>query len=66
MLTVLPVSAEELVEALDASYPEKSPDPLDSEREIWMKAGERRLVRHLLRLKRELDEPQSEDPPDDP
>lgn len=38
------------IDFLDRIYPERSPDPKDSEREIWMKAGERRLVRHLLNL----------------
>lgn len=28
--------------------PEKCPDPRDTEREIWMKAGERRLAIKLL------------------
>jgi hypothetical protein len=44
----LPIDSYELVEELDRLYPEKSPNPLDSEREIWMKAGERRLVNNLL------------------
>jgi hypothetical protein len=35
---------------LDERFPERCPSPSDSEREIWMKAGERRLVRHLLNL----------------
>lgn len=38
------------IQYLDRTYPERSPDPGDSEREVWMKAGERRLVRHLLNL----------------
>lgn len=33
---------------LDQQFPERCPDPKDTERELWMKAGERRLVRHLL------------------
>lgn len=50
----LPVTAIDLITRLDKLYPEKAPDPLDSERELWMKAGERRLVRTLLhRLERE-------------
>jgi hypothetical protein len=43
---VPPISAE-VIAWLDRLYPEKCPDPKDTEREIWMKAGERRLVRHL-------------------
>lgn len=41
---------EEALEALEALYPARPPDPRDSEREIWMKAGERRLV-EVLRAK---------------
>jgi hypothetical protein len=37
-----------LVQWLDTLYPEKSPDPKDSEREIWMKAGERRVINFLI------------------
>lgn len=34
----------ELLQELDALYPPRCPDPRDSEREVWMKAGERRMV----------------------
>jgi hypothetical protein len=37
----------ELMEALEQLYPARPPNPQDSEREIWMKAGERRLVEVL-------------------
>lgn len=43
-----PAISEALIKRLDNNYPERSPDPNDSERELWMKAGERRLVRRLL------------------
>lgn len=33
-----------LLEALDRIYPERCADPKDSERDIWIKVGERRLV----------------------
>ena len=33
-----------LIEWLDTLYPDRCPDPKHTEREIWMKAGERRLV----------------------
>lgn len=36
--------SRELLEALDKLYPTRPPDPKDSDREIWMKAGERRLL----------------------
>lgn len=38
------------LDALDGLVPERSPDPKDTEREIWMKAGERRLVKLLKRI----------------
>lgn len=37
----------ELMKALHSLYPAKSPDPRDSDREIWIKAGERRVVEVL-------------------
>lgn len=40
---------KETVEALDKLFPEKCPRPLDKEREIWMYAGKRDLVRSLIR-----------------
>lgn len=36
--------SRELLEALDKLYPARPPDPKDSDREIWLKAGERRLL----------------------
>ena len=38
------------VEAIAEMVPERCPDPRDTEREIWMKAGERRLVLRLLAI----------------
>jgi len=42
-----PEVTNELLRELDKRFPERCPDPKDSEREVWMKAGERRLVRFL-------------------
>lgn len=36
-----------LIEALNDIFPHRCADPKDPEREIWMKAGERRLVDFL-------------------
>lgn len=47
----IPQFSVELIEMLDRNYPPKPPNPADTEREIWMKAGERRLVQRLLNLK---------------
>lgn len=38
----------DLINDLDKQYPSKCPDPNDSERMIWMKAGQRMLVDNLL------------------
>lgn len=46
-LNTLPGLRRELVDALDALYPEKCPDIQDTERGIWMYAGQRQLVRNL-------------------
>ena len=48
MIHKLPSTSVDLIELLDKKYPERSPDPKDDDREIWMKAGERRLVRELI------------------
>lgn len=44
-------ASSELVDLLEAMYPERSPEPEESERELWMRAGERRLVRKLRELR---------------
>lgn len=41
----------ELIDLLNELYPEQSPDPRDSERLVWMKAGKRELVRTLNQLR---------------
>ena len=43
----LPGLTRELVEGLDALVPERCPGLKQSEREIWMYAGKRELVRNL-------------------
>lgn len=39
--------SRELVEWLEKTIPERCPDIMDTERAIWMYAGERSLVRKL-------------------
>lgn len=46
----LPVVPQDLLEALDKQFPERCPDPGWSDREIWMRVGERRVVRYLKRI----------------
>lgn len=52
----LPVFSADLIKQLDRDYPERCPDPSDQVAEMWMKAGERRLVRNLLERLRQLEE----------
>ena len=46
----------EQIKLLDQCIPHKCPDPKDSDREIWMKAGERRLVDILIAKFKEANE----------
>lgn len=46
----LPVIPEDLLKALDSIFPERCPDPSWSEREVWMRVGERRVVKFLQRV----------------
>ena len=48
----LPLHAYDLIDQLDASYPEVIFDPSESREEFLLKSGERRLVLRLLRRKR--------------
>lgn len=43
-----PTIPDALMKWLDEMYPERSPEPSMSPAEMWMRAGERRLVRTLL------------------
>ena len=44
----LPVLSADLIAELDKMFPEKSPDPSQTDREIWIQVGERGVVRMLL------------------
>lgn len=52
----IPVFSIDLISELDRDYPEQCPDPATPEREIWMRAGERRLVRRLVALQQQQEE----------
>lgn len=47
----------EFLQALEVMFPPRPPDPRDPDREVWMKAGERRLVEVL---KAKFDQAQQE------
>ena len=47
--SVIPLQdTDALIHWLNTLYPEKCPNPDDTEREVWMKAGERRVVNTLI------------------
>lgn len=48
-----PPISPEILKYLDEQFPERCPDPALKSREIWIRSGERRLVRHLHRIAKE-------------
>lgn len=52
----LPPIPEDLLKVLDLAFPERCPDPEWSDRDIWMRVGERRVVRFLQRKFKEQNE----------
>jgi hypothetical protein len=45
---ILPPYAQDLILQLDEWIPHRCPSPSQSDREIWMYAGKRQLIDHLL------------------
>ena len=43
----LPDLSKDLIDALGVRFPSRCPDPSDSEREIWIKVGQRKVVEFL-------------------
>lgn len=43
----LPPLSEQLVNAMDHLFPERCPDPKQSERDIWIAVGKRLVARFL-------------------
>lgn len=58
MLSVksLPKTFDKFIDLLDQSYPLRLPDPKQSDREIWIAVGERRVIENLRALQKERDE----------
>lgn len=51
-----PTFSTDLVELLTKQFPQRCPEPTESDREIWMYAGAAKLVASLaFRLKQESD-----------
>jgi len=46
----LPAVPKDLLDALDKRFPELCPEPSWSDREIWMRVGERQVVKFLKRI----------------
>ena len=44
----LPVISDELIQALDAVFPDRCPDLSFSDREVWYRAGQRSVVDYLI------------------
>ena len=44
-----PTVPEALLKELDRLFPERCPDPNLSDREVWIKVGQREVVRFLLK-----------------
>lgn len=45
-----PYISDELIEFLDKMYPERTPETSWTDREIWVKVGERKVVRKLKQM----------------
>lgn len=56
METRLPYIEEGLLQYLERLYPDKAPEPNQTDREIWMNRGAVGLVRHLIMLHKEQHE----------
>ena len=48
--------SQELIDYLDKQFPDKSPDLKDSERQIWIKAGQVSVVSHLKMILNDNDQ----------
>lgn len=48
-----PQITDGLLEYLQRVYPDKAPEPTDTDREIWINRGAAGVVRHLKRLHQE-------------
>lgn len=50
MQDLIPYIEEGLLEYLQRLYPDKCPEPNDTDREVWMNRGAVGVVRHLRRI----------------
>ena len=47
-----PIIKDDLINYLDAIFPEKSADLKDTEKEVFFKGGQRSVVNHLIQQKK--------------
>jgi len=52
----IPKFSTDLISLLDTKFPERSADYNDSERMVWVKVGERKVVKFLLAKLKEQEE----------
>jgi hypothetical protein len=57
----LPVTVVQLIETLEAIFPEESARLEWADREVWYKSGQRSVVNWLLELKRRDENPNTEE-----
>lgn len=50
------IISQKLIGYLQGKFPDKSPNLSDSEKEVWFKAGQASVVKHLEVLLKEQDE----------
>jgi len=51
----IPPLSHDLIELLDADYPDRCPHIEDTDREIWFNAGQRSVINRLLALRKQED-----------
>jgi hypothetical protein len=52
----IPLISQELIDYLDAQFPDKCPNISDSKRKIWVGVGASLVVKHLQRIKEDQHE----------
>jgi len=55
----IPLLSMDLINVLDQRFPDRCADPTDTERAIWIKVGQRKVVSFLLAQVKEQEEKKS-------
>lgn len=56
MAAKTPKITQELIDHLEECFPDRVPDVLDNDREIWIAVGAVKVIRYLKRLLKEQNE----------